>query len=334
MEKRGIHIRFPDRGAYVNENYLVNRMKHLTYLVIIGIVAACLPMAVCAADIGGDEGWYTVYCNVNGASVYFDGTYKGMIANGELSVAVYTTGTPYSSFSVEADGYETYTGSITDVPSAGETVSLYATLTPVPPTTTIGGDEGWYTVHCNVDGASVYFDGTYKGMIASGELSVAVYTTGTPYTSYSVEADGYETYTGSINTVPSAGETVDLYATLNPVPPAPPIGGDKGWYAVHCNVDGASVYFDDEYKGAISNGVLNVEVYVTGTPYTQYTVEKEGYQTFTSSIDQYPGKGQTVDLYATLDPLPPVTTESPLSPAIACVALGILGLLCCIFRKP
>jgi PKD repeat protein len=87
-----------------------------------------------------------------------------------------------------------------------------------------------------------------------------------------------------------------------------PIGGDKGYYLVHSNVDGASVFLDDHYKGVIQNGTLLIQVYTTATPYYTYTIEKDGYQTFTAPITQHPAKGQTVDLYANLTPASGVGT--------------------------
>jgi len=81
-----------------------------------------------------------------------------------------------------------------------------------------------------------------------------------------------------------------------------PIGGDKGYYLVHCNVDGASVFLNDYYKGMTRNGTLLIQVYTTATPYFTYTVEKDGYETFTAPITKHPAKGQTVDLYANLTP--------------------------------
>jgi len=186
----------------------------------------------------------------------------------------------------------------------------------------IGGDQAWYAVHCNVEGASVYFDGEYKGEIQAGVLSVPVYTTGTPYRTYTVSKEGYTTFSDSIPGVPGKGEVFDLYATLNPTQPTVPpvIGGDIGWFAVHCNVDGASVSFDNTPQGVITNGILTVQVYTTATPYRTYTVTMAGYQPFTGTIDRYPGKGETVDLYATLNPAPtPPPTKSPLT------LLSILG---------
>ena len=194
----------------------------------------------------------------------------------------------------------------------------------------IGGDQAWYAVHCNVDGASVYFDGEYKGEIQGNVLNVPVYTTGTPYKTYSVQKEGYTTFSDSIPGVPGKGETFDLYATLNPMQPTQPplIGGDIGWFAVHCNVDGASVAFDNAPQGVITNGILTVQVYTTATPFRTYTVTMPGYQPYTGMIDRYPGKGETVDLYATLNPAPtPTPTKSPLLTILVLVAVGTAGLL-------
>jgi PKD repeat protein len=80
------------------------------------------------------------------------------------------------------------------------------------------------------------------------------------------------------------------------------IGGDKGYYLVHCNIDGANVYFDDMFMGVIEDGTLLVPVYTTATPFFTYTVQQQGYETFTAPISSYPGKGQTIDLFAELTP--------------------------------
>ncbi len=209
--------------------------------------------------------------------------------------------------------------------SAALVLLFFVGITGTAAAETIGGDQGWYVVHANVDGADVYFDGDYKGQIANGELNVPVYTTGTPYKAYSVSKDGYTTYTAQIDQYPAKGETIDLYATLNSASPTPgQIGGDQGWYVVHANVDGADVYFDNELKGQIANGELSVPIYTTGTPYQTYTVSRAGYTTYTAEVSQFPAKGETVDLYATLNPATPAPTQqSPISPIT--VLIGILG---------
>lgn len=195
----------------------------------------------------------------------------------------------------------------------------------------VGGDQGWYAVNCNVDGATVYFDSTMVGTIQGGVLYVPAYVTGTPYKTFMVTKEGYTTATGTIPSVPAKGETLDLYATLNPITTTQPtiVGGDQGWYVVHCNVNGATVLFDNQVQGVIAQGTLTVPVYATGTPYRTYTVVMQGYSTYTSTLDQVPAKGQQVDLYATLNPLPPspTTTKSPVPVGLVLVALvaGIIA---------
>lgn len=257
---------------------------------------------------GSGKGWFKVICNVDGASVAFDGATKGSISNGYFLFEVATTGTPYTSYSVSKSGYETYFGSITAMPADDDTVNLYVTLTPVvTPTATvtpIGGDSGRFVIHSNVNGASVYFDSAYKGVIANGILSVPVYTTGTPYTTYRLEKTGYVTATGSLPTAPANGVTKDVYVTLNPVQTQTqaPIGSGSGQYAVRCSETGAEVYFDGIFQGMINNGVLYVTVATTGTPYKNYEVRKAGFYPATGAISQTPANGQTVDIFVTLNP--------------------------------
>jgi hypothetical protein len=97
------------------------------------------------------------------------------------------------------------------------TCCFLALITTVPAASaqSVGGDMGTYLVHGNVDGASVTFDSTFKGYIDQGVLAVPVYVTGTPYKTFSVSKVGYETYTGPVLVVPQAGQTIDLYATMN-----------------------------------------------------------------------------------------------------------------------
>jgi hypothetical protein len=312
-------------------------------LILVLVVLAGFWVVPAAADSttdGGDQGWYVIHCNVYGSKVYLDDAYVGTTGGSTLTVPV-SVSAPYKKIRVQKIGFSTFVNSITEVPGPGETVDLYATLNELPDTTqtVIGGDVGWYVVHCNIDGASVMFDATDKGEITQGMVYVPVYSTGTPYREYTVKKEGYKTFTATIPDVPGKGETIDLYATLNPVATTATttpvlIGGDIGWYAVHCNVDGATVSFDNDVKGETANGVLSVQVYVTGTPYKTYTVFKNGYLSYTGTIDKYPGKGETVDLSATLSAVPgttaaPATTTqpSPLPIWIVGVALVIAGLV-------
>jgi hypothetical protein len=303
------------------------------------LLVVAIPVAAADETIGGDQGWYVIHCNEFGSKVYLDDKYVGTVEQGTLTVPALTTGTPYKVIRVQKYGYTTFTDSITKVPGKGMMVDLYATLNPFPSIapTTIGGDMGWYVVHCNINGATVLFDSSNKGEISQGAVYVPVFSMGTPYQTLTVKKDGYTTYTANIGQVPGKGETIDLYANINPVAPTTVttpglIGGDIGWYKVHCNVEGATVSFNNEDKGKITNGSLSVQIYVTGTPYRTFTVYKTGYIPFSGSIDQYPKKGETIDLYATLNDQPATpatpqpTPKSPLPFELTGIALVIGGM--------
>jgi len=270
-----------------------------------------------SAPIGG-TGWLTINCNVDGASVYLDGTYKGLISGGSLDIE---NGAYAGTYTVSKEGYYDATGDINYVPGGEANLEKTVSLTPKP----TGSGKGWITVYCNVDGASVAFNGVTKGTISGGSFTQEVSTTGTPYTSYSVSKSGYVTYSDSIAEMPADGQTVSLYATLNKIATTVPttsptlIGGDTGFYQVTCNVNGASVYFDSSYQGQISGGSLTVPVYLTGTPYKTYRVEKSGYVTAAGSMPSLPAKDRTVTLYVSLSPAAtqtatplPTATDAPL----------------------
>lgn len=320
--------------------------KYLGLVILLLVIGVVIPAGAAEESIGGDQGWYVIHCNVYGAKVYMDDKYVGTVQQGTLTVPTLTTGTPYKVIRVEKYGYTTYTNSLTEVPGKGMMVDLYATLNPVPETTqtSIGGDMGWYVVHCNVDGATVFFDSSNRGEISQGAVYVPVYSTATPYRKLSVKKDGYTEYTADISEIPGKGQTIDLYATLNPlattVATATPVqvGGDIGWYKIHCNVNGATVSLNNEEKGKIADGSLSVQVYVTGTPYRTFAVYKDGYVPFTGTIDQYPKKGETIELYATLNAKPELTPITPIPTAkspvplelsvLALVVCGTLAILC------
>ncbi|MDD1719977.1 MAG: PQQ-binding-like beta-propeller repeat protein [Methanoregulaceae archaeon] len=92
----------------------------------------------------------------------------------------------------------------------------------------------------------------------------------------------------------------------------PPItGGDKAYYLIHSNVEGAEVYFNgDWFEGTILNGTLLVQTCTTCTPVMTFTVKKCGYFPLTQNNTQFPGKDETADLYANLTaPKEPIITD-------------------------
>jgi len=165
------------------------RLKYSSFclfLIVLGLLAV---PALASAPAGG-SGWLTVNCNVNGASVYLDGTYKGTISGGSLDIE---NGVDASTYKVTKDGYYDATGSVNYVPGGDANMEITVTLEAKP----TGSGKGWITVYSDVNGASVSFNGVTKGTISGGSFTLEVSTTGTPYTTYSVSNSGYYTYTGS-----------------------------------------------------------------------------------------------------------------------------------------
>ncbi|MDD4136801.1 MAG: hypothetical protein PHT99_02770, partial [Methanoregula sp.] len=77
-------------------------------VLILAILAGVgmLPVAADDTTVGGDQGWYAIYCNVYGAKIYLDDKYIGTTPQaGALSVPVSTTGTPYTTIRVQKYGY-------------------------------------------------------------------------------------------------------------------------------------------------------------------------------------------------------------------------------------
>jgi len=149
---------------------------------------------------------------------------------------------------------------------------------------------GRYSVHCNVDGAYVYFDGDYKGTISSGVLNVPVCSTGTPYQTITVEMDGYQTYTGSLPGAPAKGEAVDVYVTLNPV-------ATYGLIYATSSPSGAAVYLNGNYRGTTPLTIENVRP-------GSYTIEADlpGYEPYSTTVTVTAGRQATVSL--PLSPIP------------------------------
>jgi hypothetical protein len=156
----------------------------------------------------------------------------------------------------------------------------------------IGGDMGTYRIHCNVEGAGVFFDGVFKGNISSGRLDVPVYVTGTPYQSYSLDKEGYYPYTGTFTSVPAKNSIVDIYVTMSAIPPV-----EYGTLHLMVTPVLASVSLDGESMGLVPpTGILIIREVVPGNHGVQ--VSKEGYATNSTQI--YVGKNEIIKVPITL----------------------------------
>ncbi len=192
----------------------------------------------------------------------------------------------------------------TTVPTTEPTVMPTVTITIEPEPTSVGGGKGWIDTHCNVDGASVYFDGSYQCQIAGGICSVAVSPTGTPIRTISVSKSGYTTWSQALSRMPSDGEHIAVYATLNPTPTqttAPPV--QNGAMYVQSSPAGAAIYLNGNFQGYSPMTIPNL------APST-YSMKAtlSGYSPDSQMITVY--SGQTATYYPNLQssPQPPRNT--------------------------
>jgi hypothetical protein len=181
-----------------------------------------------------------------------------------------------------------------------------------------GPQAGWLTIISTPSGADVSIDGTAAGVtpVIGREVGAGTHSIG-------VTMAGYERYLTEKSV--GNGEQAAVDATLKEIPvtivptsrptteptlvpitpgPGPCLGCDKGWLRVHCNVDGATVSFDDLSAGCtVTGGSCDTEVTTTIMPFRTFTVQKPGYEIFTGTVSRWPAKGETVDLYSTLNPV-------------------------------
>jgi hypothetical protein len=252
-------------------------------LLVFSCILLCLFFAVvpAASALGGDQGWIEVRCNVDGARVYFDGVEKGVISGGSLTVPVYTTAAPFTSFTVEKTGYTPYSGELS-MPANGQTKVVYATLNPIP-TPVPPVNYGSIYVESSPSGASIYFNGNYRG---SAPLTINEVWPG----SYSIQAElnGYHTYTTTTSV--SSGTRSNVYCSLSPM-------ATYGSLYILSDPTNAKVVLDGVYRG-------NTPITLNNLASTTHIVELDhaGYYDWKSTVDVPAGGTKTVS--GTLNPVP------------------------------
>jgi len=246
-----------------------------------------------------DIGWVSITSTPSAATVEIDGRVIGATPAVGIELG---TGTSHT-VRISMEGYEPFSTGITV--KAGEQSAVDAKLKLIPVPTTeptviptrqpIGGGRGWFQISANVNGATVFFDGSSAGCtITAGSCTSEVAVTGTPFRTFTVQAPGYAVYTGQVTSWPLDGETVHLYATLNPVQ-------TFGSIIVSSNPGGAVVYLDGRewhYTPAVFTSVS------AGAGHT-VQVSMSGYQTYTTTV--YVPAGTQVPVNANLVPAPQQT---------------------------
>ncbi|MCX6685781.1 MAG: PEGA domain-containing protein, partial [Methanoregula sp.] len=183
----------------------------------------------------------------------------------------------------------------TTIPVTAPTTESTITITPKP----IGGGKGWIDTYCNVDGATVSFDGSTQGTIAGGVLSVGVSPSGTPVLTITVSKGGYTSWSGSLSHMPADQEHVAVYATINPLPtpPSPPVPPQNGAIYAQSSPGGAAIYLNGVFYGYAQLTIPNLQP-------NSYSMKAtlSGYSSDSQIVTVYPG--QTAMYYPQLQPSP------------------------------
>jgi hypothetical protein len=229
---------------------------------------------------GGGKGWIDTYCNIDGATVSFDGKSQGKTAGGVLSVAVSPTGTPVKTVTVSKSGYVSWSGPLSHMPADGEHVAVYATLNPVPTTATtpVPPQNGAIYAQSTPGGAAIYVNGIFYGYspITIPNLQPNSYSVKAVLTGYTTDSRTVTVY---------AGQTTPYYPQLQPSPPPP---RDTGTIIIKSNPSGAAVYVDGDYRGV---SPLTLSLY-TGTH--TLVIRLSGYNDWSTTVSVSAGSSQTV----------------------------------------
>jgi len=227
---------------------------------------------------GSEKGYYSVTSNPTGGSVSFDGTNYGLTP---VTITVSTSGTPGHTISVSKSGYQTWNQYYSGNPATGQTIDVFAALTPVAQTGTI-------FVNSNPSGASAVLDNGYDQVTTPGSF----YTVTTGTHNVQVTKSGYQPY--STNVQVTSGQTSNVYATL--------VANQQiGSISVSSNPVGASIYVDTIYQGLTNQIVSSLAV----GPHT-VTLKKSGYKDYSQTATV--NNGQITYLSITLTPLSSPTT--------------------------
>ena len=243
--------------------------------------------------IGGDQGWFDIYVNVNGATVMVNGKTVGATPPNPVITEVYSTGAP-ATVRVTAPGYVDWSD-VPGNPPAGQHVRVNADLIPIvttPPTkqpttapTTIPPvQNGAIYAQSSPAGAAIYMNGVLYGY---SPVTLPNLQPG-PYSMKAV-LNGYTTDVTTVNV--NAGQTSPYYPVLQPSPPPP---RSTGTVSATSNPNYALVYVDGTYQGKTP---VVVTLY-TGSH--QFVLKLSGYNDYSQTV--WVNAGTTQNLNAVMTP--------------------------------
>lgn len=146
-------------------------------------------------------GSISVYCNQDNARIYLDGSYqRGTSANKSVEIKNIREG--YHELLITKDGYQDWISTIMVTSNQTYMVSTYL----VPEI-----NYGSIAVYCNVSGAKIFVNGTYKAATLSSQPKILEELKEKEY-EITLVKDGYRIWVG--DTWVYAGETTSIYVEM------------------------------------------------------------------------------------------------------------------------
>ncbi len=148
------------------------------------------------------DGSISVYCNQGNAKIYLDGSYKKR-TSANKSVEIKKVGEGYHELLITKDGYQDWISTI--MVAANQTYMISAYLVPEIIY------DGSIAIYCNVSGAKIFVNGTYKAASSSSQPKILEELTEKEY-EITLIKDGYRTWVEDIWVY--AGETTSIYVEM------------------------------------------------------------------------------------------------------------------------
>ena len=150
-------------------------------------------------------GSISISCNQGNAKIYLDGSYKKR-TSANKSVEIKNVRKGYHEILITKDGYQDWISTI--MVAANQTYMVSAYLVPEI------SYDGSIAVYCNVNGAKIFINGTYKAVSSSSQPKILEEFKEKEY-EITLIKDGYRTWVEDIWIY--AGETTSLYIEMEEI---------------------------------------------------------------------------------------------------------------------
>ena len=150
-------------------------------------------------------GSISISCNQGNAKIYLDGSYKKR-TSANKSVEIKNVRKGYHEILITKDGYQDWISTI--MVAANQTYMVSAYLVPEI------SYDGSIAVYCNVNGAKIFINGTYKAVSSSSQPKILEEFKEKEY-EITLIKDGYRTWVEDIWVY--AGETTSLYVEMKKI---------------------------------------------------------------------------------------------------------------------